>query len=530
MEAHSFARRLRSSKILRYNPRGVPVTVTTPPAWASHDEYGLKSRLPSSRRNSPYVQITDFDNDMARPTWRPATQDALFAQRWEESGLGAAPRGDGGNAAFVNSSDFVRSSVPTDEGLTRQAEVGRRRKRGAPDFAWLTDRDFERYLDRLRDLRPAFREFCEREASRKADESLENVAEDGPRASTSKAVDLYRLAQTETERGDLIVRFLSQQSEALNSAMSIRGPYTKRGHQLQPYVHPVLGLQYAPPSAFHNARFAEPIPARLLARAPTLPSNRFDGYLTPELAQQYAERAATAQTWSASAMGVVATVDGNRTGAYPQSTEWLPDETTGYRDNDVGKGLFRVEVAEAETRVTPRASHRRTPAEEPWLFERTLDALGGFRNLRPEGGVREWLEHPGVPEVPVRLELRRVDEAGEASTPVPGTAAYVSGNTARPVETRIWQAQPVRTSVYLLGAISLTAHRSPGRRGTPCRERGRLSSGPPAERRCTPSNAPRSRTSVGGRRSPSGSTRPTGRGGPKPPSRCRLRPRSSPRR
>lgn len=444
METANFARRLRNSKILRYNPSGVPVTVTSSKSRSQPDEYGLKSRLPSSRRSSPYIQVTEFDSEYARPKWRAATQDALFSERWEESGLGATAEG-GTKAGFVASSSFDPTSQPDAEGLKQLAASQSRRRRATPDFAWLTDRDFDRYLDQLRTLRPAFQSFCDKEARRERERAETLSSSPTPSTSTSTSVDLFTSARTDAKRGELIIKFLSQQSDELNAAMSIRGPYIKRGHHLQPYPHPLFGLQYAPSSTFHNARFSEPLPGRLLSKTSAEPPR--SGY-HQDMTRDLSSWAKHQREWAASTMGIVGVVDERKLSNDAVPTQWLPNEQTGYRDAEAGKGFYRIEEAEVEMGLKPRAEHRRSAAEEPWLYEKTLDGYGGHRAVRRDGGTREWRDHPGVPERPVKLALRQVDEEIEAATPLPGSPRWIAGHAG--VRSAIRKPQPVRCARPLL--------------------------------------------------------------------------------
>ena len=414
MEASSFARSLRNSKAIRHQVKGVPVVLTTPPQWRNSDEYGMKAPLPKARRRTPFIYLQESEGPLARPEWRSAAQDAQFAQKWEESGLGASPATEDSQGLFLATSQFDPISVPTVDGLEGIAQSAKRRKSPAPDFTWLSERDFEDYLQRIRELRPAFQKFCEEEAARLESERMDIEPADGSAvASTSKAVDLFDVASQGGDRGRLIIAFLNRHADDLTRSTT---------NDLKPYPHPVLGLQYAPPSTLHNTRFAEPIPARLLSKTF---SSKSDGLVSPSIAEMLSERAPKSPNWAASALGVIATLPAtsqtDRTG-----TEWLPDSTTGYRDNNAGKGHYRLESATAEVTVAPKARDRRAASESPWLYETVLDNFGGHRAVRPTTGTRELQNHPGVPEMPVQLTLRAVDTQAAEKAATPGSAAWVT--------------------------------------------------------------------------------------------------------
>ncbi|GAA5835749.1 hypothetical protein JCM9279_004636 [Rhodotorula babjevae] len=384
---------LRRSKLASLAP-GVEQVYTTSPANLARGNWGLKRPLPqASTTTSPFVRLFDLDSPEGRTTFRKATREAQYVQKWAETGVGlnsdaysARHSSNGTNARAWDrlpvQSRFVDGDAP---GAIRQLPAGAQHPHAAapprmPNFFAMSEREFERFLADLGERRDEFRTFVLREAATSGQQQTESADE----------FDLYAHAQRNPlELVRLVERFLRLPSSTSPSSSSA---------STLPQVHPTLALQYASPTPLESA-LAAPIPGRLLGPSPDASSTRSGGF-----ASMYGPRSEV----YASLLSQVAPVPSSATAGTP-TTSFFPD-ATGARSNLPGRAHFRLQA----------------PTINPIPY--------ASRTAITRGGVRQSTEFrpPTAEYEPSVLALRSVDLRAQVvpsaqvavPKPLPGTPAY----------------------------------------------------------------------------------------------------------
>ncbi|OBZ65674.1 hypothetical protein A0H81_14287 [Grifola frondosa] len=170
----NFAALLRRSKFASYDP-SISQVYTTYGGDAHRGNFGLKRPLPLRRRNA-HVVVGSVDSKEQQTEWRSAEPQNRWIRMWNE--VGGTPRiqprgswseklGHHGDIDWKVDSEFSKG---TSASLPYDAEV-----RGAvegistavPNIHAMSDKEFGRYLEKLRKMRPVFREFMEKQCNDK---------------------------------------------------------------------------------------------------------------------------------------------------------------------------------------------------------------------------------------------------------------------------------------------------------------------------------------------------------------------------
>ena len=97
-----FSRLLRQSRIASFDP-SIPQVYTSPPAYASRGDWGLKRPLRSNTGSTNpgsssttgsnalgalrYLEVSELDTPQGQTTWKEREKETLFLKRWSEAGV-----------------------------------------------------------------------------------------------------------------------------------------------------------------------------------------------------------------------------------------------------------------------------------------------------------------------------------------------------------------------------------------------------------------------------------------------------------
>lgn len=335
----SYSSLLRRSKLASLTPQ-IDQVYTASSANRARANYGLKRPLPAlspaAGARSPFVRITSLDSPERRTSYRRATREQQYTQKWLEVDTGLASDalvdrpslglGGAGGGEFVQrkwdrlpvQSRFVAPGAPgAIQPLELVSQPNQSKLHPVPNFFALNPAKFDRFLGDLGARRDKFRQFVLAEAKKLAEQTGGAVA-----ALDEADFDLYAHAQRNPlELTRLVERFLRRFPPADASPLA-SSPL--------PQVHPTLALQYATPTPLESA-LAAPIPGRLLASAPES-SSRLGGFGKP--------RHYNRPDVYASILSQIAPVPSAAT-AGAAETNFFPD-VEGHRSNVPGRANFRI--------------------------------------------------------------------------------------------------------------------------------------------------------------------------------------------
>ncbi|KAF5386741.1 hypothetical protein D9615_001530 [Tricholomella constricta] len=270
--ASPFAELLRRSKFATYDP-AIRQTYSAAPANAHRGDWGLKRPIALRRKNA-FISLTSFEHAAHFTEWNHAENQVRFIRRIEEMGvkpetmvgtpwhksLGKAKTdllldsefcpGESSEITVNQEDATAKPTMVNFNSLGNKGPGAYGAQRAEPRKAkkWdnmevfvtanvdaMSKRDFERYLARLRNLRPAFQEHINRQ----------------PRVTTK---NLYALAQ-DAERG-YHRRFMMEH---------MTGEYKDvKARKIEPQPHPNAGLTYARLTPLEAVLWTKPQPGIVL--------------------------------------------------------------------------------------------------------------------------------------------------------------------------------------------------------------------------------------------------------------------------
>ncbi|KAJ3557010.1 hypothetical protein NM688_g1709 [Phlebia brevispora] len=151
-----FAVLLRRSKFASYDPR-IGQVWTTFGGDAARGNWGLKRPLPL-RKRAAHISISAVDTKEQQTVWKHAGTSRRFVKMWDEVGIQPKTRDENTPRADLVDSDFVTKEDGA-KPWTRNNAVASKESYALPNPEAMSDRQFQTYLRRLRQMRPAFREF-----------------------------------------------------------------------------------------------------------------------------------------------------------------------------------------------------------------------------------------------------------------------------------------------------------------------------------------------------------------------------------
>ncbi|EED82465.1 predicted protein [Postia placenta Mad-698-R] len=161
-----FAALLRQSKFASFDPK-IGQVYASFGGDAHRGNWGLKRPLPLRRRKAT-VTVRAVDSRQQQTEWKSAEQQHRWIQMWDEAGV--SPRvpeggpwsrrlGQLGGVQWDIDSEFgtsTRDGVQDDGGMAGALSD---KSMAIPNIEAMSEKEFERYLEKLRELRPAFRDF-----------------------------------------------------------------------------------------------------------------------------------------------------------------------------------------------------------------------------------------------------------------------------------------------------------------------------------------------------------------------------------
>ncbi|EPS96854.1 hypothetical protein FOMPIDRAFT_1062104 [Fomitopsis schrenkii] len=273
-----FANLLRQSRFASFDP-AIGNVYASYGGHAHRGNWGLKRPLPLRRRKGN-VRVQAIDSIAQQTEWTPAERQARWIQMWEE--VGVTPKtsdgswmdklGTTGLYRWEVDSEFAPAPMPasrpqkTGEAaektrLSPETELTKEAKEkgedensseAIPNIYSMTEREFERYLEKLREMRPAFLKYLEEK---------------------SKPDEQGRLWQRRRSvEGDDYRRFLMAQA-----GQEYRS-HDSRIIEQKPQRYG--GLVYSPQSLLQSKLTTEATPGRILATASAHGSPDSGDYVT----------------------------------------------------------------------------------------------------------------------------------------------------------------------------------------------------------------------------------------------------------
>jgi len=259
-----FATLLRRSKFASYDPK-IGQIYTTFGGDSHRGNYGLKRPL-ALRTREPFITIASVDSLHQQTEWSYAEKEARWIRKVAE--VSRAPEvihggdlwkksGPDGRFQWRVDSDFALGATDADAALEAQKESRGRSQGSTPNIDAMTPKQFQHYLEKLRTLRPAFREFLEAEQAK----VVQKKSPAGRAAWKSKVRSSNLLEQSRYET-DLHKTFLSK-----HMAQTINAPESRI---LEQDVHPNGALAYTHLTDLEHYFWRQPLPGRAVGKTRNL--------------------------------------------------------------------------------------------------------------------------------------------------------------------------------------------------------------------------------------------------------------------
>ncbi|OSD08453.1 hypothetical protein PYCCODRAFT_1429522 [Trametes coccinea BRFM310] len=182
-----FAALLRRSKFASFDPH-IGQVYTAFDGNAARGNFGLKRPLAVRRRNA-HITVQAIDSREQQTVWRSAEPENRWIRMWDETGTAPtriagsweARLGALGEIQFRIDSDLVPGEESSESKEQAKEDEGEEdvlpMTEATRNLSAMSPKEFERYLERVRELRPAFREFLNKKYGKDAknavaDESL----------------------------------------------------------------------------------------------------------------------------------------------------------------------------------------------------------------------------------------------------------------------------------------------------------------------------------------------------------------------
>ena len=235
-----FATLFRHSKFASFDP-AISQVYTTYGGNAPRGHWGLKRNLPLRRRNK-FITAETIDSPEQQTEWSNAESRARFIRRWSELDVDvhvSATRIQNSSQWHVDS-EFA--PLTTEDGTPKDAYRVGDRTTAVPNIHAMTNKEFTSYLKKLRQLRPAFKEYL------RETHALPKV----------RGKSLYELAQI--RESDYHQRFIASKTlETFNA---------KHSRKIEPIPHRNGGLLYSHPSALETVFTSRSHPGIILQTTP----------------------------------------------------------------------------------------------------------------------------------------------------------------------------------------------------------------------------------------------------------------------
>ena len=260
-----FATVLRRSKFASYDPK-IGQVYTSFGGDSHRGNYGLKRPL-ALRTRAPFITVASVDSLQQQTEWSHAEREARWIRKAAE--VSRTPEavhggelwkksGPDGNSQWRVDSDFALGTM--DPGAALEARKGSQGHGQANihNVDAMTPKQFQRYLENLRALRPVFREFLEAEQKNKNAEGSRPAS----RLSRKNHVQSSNLLEQSIYPTDLHKAFLSK-----HTAQRIGDPESR---VLEQDVHPNGALAYTHLTDLEHYFWRKPLPGRAVGKSRAL--------------------------------------------------------------------------------------------------------------------------------------------------------------------------------------------------------------------------------------------------------------------
>ena len=256
-----FATLLRRSKFAAYDPK-IGQVYTTFGGDSHRGNYGLKRPL-ALRTREPFITIASVDSLQQQTEWSYAEKEARWMRKVAEVARMPEPvhggdmwkkSGPDGKFQWKVDSDFALGATDADAALEAKKVSQSYSQGGTPNIDAMTPKQFQRYLEKLRALRPAFREFLEAEQAK-------GVERKGPtgRVTWRNKVRSSNLLEQSRHETDIHKAFLSQ-----HMTRTINDPESR---VLEQDVHPNGALVYTHLTDLEHYFWRQPLPGRAVGKS-----------------------------------------------------------------------------------------------------------------------------------------------------------------------------------------------------------------------------------------------------------------------
>ena len=259
-----FATLLRRSKFATYDPK-IGQVYTTSGGDSHRGNYGLKRPL-ALRTREPFITVASIDSLQQQTEWSNAEREARWIRkvaevsRTPETPYGSyisKRTGSTGKTLWKVDSDFALGTMDPDAALEANRRIHGRRQASIPNIDAMTPKQFKHYLETLRTLRPAFREFLKAEAAK----NVPAADPAGKHIRRSQVQSSNLLEQSRYPTGVHRI-FLSR-----SSTQRINDPESQI---LEQEVHPNGALAYTHLTDLEHYFWKKPLPGRAVGKEKAL--------------------------------------------------------------------------------------------------------------------------------------------------------------------------------------------------------------------------------------------------------------------
>lgn len=293
--ASQFSKLLRRSKFASYDP-SIAQIYTSYGGHASRGHFGLKRPLPKlARTRAPALTISAVDTPEYQTDWENAEDAEKWLKRWDDTGAPVTVDGQSSwfeqaretSQKWVCDSEFDRelehrpTSIPGASPVHNRAFIDPSSSQMIPFIEAMDPKQFERFLERLRRLRPQFQAYLEKTKVADLDaeqaqrlRELANLyqfkSDSADYKNNQEAIksdiayrksiplNMYAEGQPQAKYSLAYKRFLAEVAEKRNTR-----PESKT---LIGNAHPFAGLNYHHPSSLQNILTNPPVPGHILGK------------------------------------------------------------------------------------------------------------------------------------------------------------------------------------------------------------------------------------------------------------------------
>ncbi|KAF9789698.1 mitochondrial ribosomal protein subunit-domain-containing protein, partial [Thelephora terrestris] len=253
-----FATLLRRSKFASYDPK-IGQVYTTFGGDAHRGNYGVKRPL-ALRTREPFITIASVDSLQQQTEWSHAEREARWIRKVAE--VSSSPEvadgsdlwkklGPNAKSQWKVNSDFALGTADPASEVEKASQD--HIQAGIPNIDAMSPKQFQRYLESLRALRPAFHKFVEAERARTSKVQSSNLLEQ-----SRYPTEIHKI-------------FLSN-----HSAQRVNDPDSKI---LEQDAHPNGALTYTHLTKLEHYFWRQPLPGRVVGKMKTLTAS-FAGFNT----------------------------------------------------------------------------------------------------------------------------------------------------------------------------------------------------------------------------------------------------------